>query len=199
MTVLDDDVRGDGAPDGAAVDVAEPNQRRGPRISLRRALTVLVAVAAVVAVVLGVLWVMALNSSSLALARDRDAVLVSAKQAAIALNTLDYRNTDAGLNQWEQVSTGSVLGEFQQNRADYAKAVTDSKRSTVATVPDAAVGELDERAGVARVLVGVDVTVTPDGQPPVVTRQRLQLEMTRVGDVWKVSKLNPVRSPTTGN
>ena len=100
---------------------------------------------------------------------------------------------------WEQSSTGPALDEFRQNRAAYAKAVTDSKRSTVATVPDAAVSELDERAGVARVLVGVDVTVTPDGQAPVVTRQRLPLEMTRTDGGWKVSKLNPVRSPTTGS
>jgi Mce-associated membrane protein len=169
------------------------------RLTPRRTLTALVAVAAVVAVVLGALWALALNSGSLALARERDAVLLDARQAAINLNTLNYMDVESGLNLWEQSSTGSVLEEFRKNREAYAKAVTDSKRATVATVPDAAVAELDERAGVARVLVGVDVTVTPEGQAPVVTRQRLQLEMTRTGSGWKVSKLNPVRSPTTGN
>ncbi len=166
--------------------------------TLRRVLVVGVAGAAVVALVFGVLWVLALSSGSLALARDRDAVLVDARQAAINLNTLDYRNVDAGLDLWQQSSTGSVLAEFQQNRDQYAKLVQESKRTTVATVPDAAVTELDERAGVARVLVAVDVTVTPDGQPPAVTRQRLQMEMTRTPDGWKVSKLSPVRTPSTG-
>jgi Mce-associated membrane protein len=105
---------------------------------------------------------------------------------------------DAGLDLWQQSSTGSVLTEFQQNRDQYAKLVQDSRRTTVATAPDAAVTELDEHAGVARVLVAVDVTVTPEGQPSAVTRQRLQMEMTRMPDGWKVSKLSPVRSPTTG-
>jgi Mce-associated membrane protein len=190
MTVLSDEVRDDAPADSA------PLPRR---ITPRRALAALVALAAVAAVVFGILWVLTLNSGSLALARDRDAVLVDARQAAINLNTLDFKNVDAGLDLWEQSSTGPALDEFRQNRAAYAKAVTDSKRSTVATVPDAAVSELDERAGVARVLVGVDVTVTPDGQAPVVTRQRLQLEMTRTDAGWKVSKLNPVRSPTSGS
>ncbi|MBN9098297.1 MAG: hypothetical protein J0I49_09355 [Pseudonocardia sp.] len=193
MTVLDDDLR----PDG--LDAPEAAEKRPPRITPRRALTVLVALAAVAAVVLGLLWVLALNSSSLALARDRDAALVAAQQAAVALNTLNYKDVDNGLNQWEQVSTGSVLDEFKQNRAEYAKAVGDSKRATVATVPSAAVSELDERAGIARVLVGVDVTVTPEGQQPTLTRQRLQMEMTRTDAGWKVSKLSPVRSPTTGS
>ena len=179
--------------------VLDDVQLEARRPTPRRILTWLVALAAVAAVVFGTLWVLALNSDALALARDRDAVLVDARQAAINLNTLNYQDVDAGLNLWEQSSTGSVLDEFRKNRDAYAKAVTDSQRSTVATVPDAAVAELDQRAGVARVLVGVDVTVTPEGQPPVVTRQRLQLEMTRTDTGWKVSKLNPVRSPTTGS
>ncbi len=179
---------------GAAPDADAP----APPRAVRRPLTIAVAAAALVAAVLGVLWVLTLNSAALALARDRDAVLVDARQAAINLNTLDYRNVDAGLDLWQQSSTGSVLTEFQQNRDQYAKLVQDSKRTTVATAPDAAVTELDEHAGVARVLVAVDVTVTPEGQPPAVTRQRLQLEMTRLPEGWKVSKLSPVRSPTTG-
>jgi hypothetical protein len=92
--------------------------------------------------------------------------------AAINLNTLDYRNVAAGLDLWQQSSTGQVLAEFQQNREQYAKLVQESRRATVASVADAAVTELDEHAGVARVLVAVDVTVTPEGEAPAVTRQR---------------------------
>ncbi len=166
--------------------------------TLRRILTIAVGLAALAAVVSGVLWVLTLTSSSLAVARDRDAVLVDARQAAINLNTLDYRNVNAGLDRWQQSVTGAVLAEFQQNRDQYTKLVQDSKRSTVATVPDAAVTELDEHAGVAGVLVAVDVTVTPEGQPSSITRQRLHLEMTRTPQGWKISELSPVRSPTTG-
>jgi Mce-associated membrane protein len=169
-----------------------------PRGVVRRGLVVAVAAAAVAAAVFGVLWGVAATSSSLALARDRDAVLADARQAAINLNTLDYRDVAAGLDLWQQSSTGEVLAEFQQNRDQYARLVQESRRTTVATVADAAVTELDEHAGVARVLAAVDVTVTPEGQAPVVTRQRLQMEMTRTPAGWKVSKLSPVRSPATG-
>lgn len=169
------------------------------RFGVRRALQVVIALAALAALVSGVLWLLALNSDALALSRDRDTALADAKQAAINLNTLDYRNVGAGLDLWQQSSTGQVLAEFQQNRDQYAKLVQESKRATVATVADAAVTELDEHAGVARVLVAVDVTVTPEGQAPAVTRQRLQMEMTRTPSGWKASKLSPVRSPATGN
>ncbi len=184
----------------STVHDAPPNeeQERSRPATARRVLLVVVALAAVAALVSGVLWLLALNSDSLALSRDRDAALADARQAAINLNTLDYKHVDAGLALWEQSSTGDVLAEFRKNKAEYAKAVTEAKRSTVATVPDAAVAELDDRAGVARVLVAVDVTVTPEGQAPVVSRQRLALQMARTPEGWKVSNLSPVRAPTTG-
>lgn len=166
---------------------------------VRRVLVIAVVLAAVAAAALGALWALAATSGSLAMARDRDAVLADARQTAINLNTLDYRNVAAGLDLWQLSSTGQVLAEFQQNRDQYAKLVQESRRTTVATVPDAAVTELDEHAGVARVLVAVDVAVTPEGQPPAVTRQRLQMEMTRTPSGWKVSLLSPVRSPAIGN
>jgi Mce-associated membrane protein len=124
-------------------------------------------------------------------------VLVDARQAAINLNSLDYHNVQAGLDLWEQTSTGPLLDEFRANRAEYEKVVTDARRVTVATVQDAAVAELDTRAGIARVLVGLDVEVRPEGQDPVVTRQRLQLEMTRTDGGWKASRVAPVRTPSS--
>jgi Mce-associated membrane protein len=175
---------------------AEPVGRGG---RLRRGLVVAVGLAAVAAVVFGALWAFAATSSTLALARDRDAALADARQAAINLNTLDYRNVAAGLDLWQQSSTGQVLAEFEQNREQYAKLVEESRRATVASVADAAVTELDEHAGVARVLVAVDVTVTPEGEAPAVTRQRLQMEMTRTPAGWKTSRLSPVRAPAAAN
>ena len=175
---------------------AEPAGRGG---GLRRGLVVAVGLAAVAAVVFGALWAFAATSPTLALARDRDAALADARQAAINLNTLDYRNVAAGLDLWQQSSTGEVLAEFQQNREQYAKLVQESRRTTVASVADAAVTELDEHAGVARVLVAVDVTVTPEGEVPAVTRERLQMEMTRTPAGWKTSRLSPVRAPAAAN
>jgi Mce-associated membrane protein len=165
-----------------------------PAATPLRVLALLVALAALGALFFGVRWGLAATDDDLELARTRDAVLLDARQAAINLNTLDHADVEAGLDLWEQSSTGAVLEEFQRNRAQYAQFVAESGRTTEATVVDAAVAELDVRAGIARVLVGVDVVVRPQGEEPVLTRQRLQLEMTRLeSGVWKVSKLAPVR------
>ncbi|WP_433556879.1 hypothetical protein ACQPWY_33500 [Pseudonocardia xinjiangensis] len=184
MTVLDD-------------PPATPPPPAARLVTPVRALALLVAVAALAAAFFGVRWALALGDDGLELARERDVVLIDAQQAAINLNSLDFTHVDAGLDLWEQTSTGPLLDEFRANRAEYNKVVTDSKRVTTATVADAAVAELDVRAGTARVLVGVDVKVVPQGQDPVVTRQRLQLEMTRTDAGWKASRLAPVRAPAS--
>jgi Mce-associated membrane protein len=158
-----------------------------------RVLALLTALAALAALFFGVRWGLAATDDGLELAETRDVVLADARQAAINLNTLDHRDVEGGLDLWEQSSTGTVLEEFRTNREQYAQFVAESGRVTEATVTDAAVAELDTRAGTARVLIGVDVQVTPEGQEPVLTRQRLQLEMTRTDQGWKVSQLAPVR------
>jgi Mce-associated membrane protein len=170
----------------------DPAAPGGPT-RVTRLLAVLVALAALAALFFGVRWGLALGDDSLALAETREVVLADARQAAINLNTLDHDAVDAGLDLWEQSSTGTVLEEFRTNREQYAKFVGESRRTTEATVTDAAVAELDIRSGIARVLVGVDVQVRPEGEEPVLTRQRLQLEMTLTDEGWKVSKLAPVR------
>jgi Mce-associated membrane protein len=181
------------------VEKDEAAQESAPAPSARpamgRAVQVAAVVAAVAAIVTGVLWLVTSLSGAAQLASDRDAALAAAQQAAINLNTLDYHDPNKGLDLWIQSSTGGVRDEFTNNRDTYAKIVADSKRVTQAKATDAAVSELDERAGIARVLVGIDVEVTPDGQQPVTTRQRLQVEMTRTDAGWKVSKLAPVRTP----
>jgi Mce-associated membrane protein len=157
-------------------------------------LAVLTMLAVLAALFFGVRLGLALTDDDLALAQARDAVLVDARQAAINLNTLNSADVQAGLDLWAQSTTGTVLEEFQRNRETYAKFVAEAKRSTEASVVDAAVAELDPRAGLARVLVGLDVIVRPEGQEPLLSRQRLQLEMTLTPDgVWKASRIAPVR------
>lgn len=177
--------------------VTEAKSPRRITVTPVRALAALVVVAAVAAATFGALWVASLNSTDLEFATTRDAALLDAQQAAINLNTLDASKVDAGLDLWEQSSTGATLDEFKRNRVDYAKVVADSKRVTVAKVTDAAVLKLDVRGGTAQVMVGLDVEVRPEGQGPVVTRQRLELEMARTDAGWKVSRLSPVRAPAS--
>lgn len=183
MTVLEID-RPEPAP-------SAPVQRPGRLVLVLAILTMLAALAVLF---FGARLTLALVDDDLALAGARDAVLADARQAAMNLNTLNPVDVQGGLDLWEQSSTGAVLEEFRRNRETYAAFVVEAKRSTEASVVDAAVAELDVRAGLARVLIGVDVIVRPEGQEPVLSRQRLQLEMARTPDgTWKVSRIAPVR------
>jgi len=161
-----------------------------------RAATMVVAVLALVAWVtagwFGVSWYRVAHDESITVAMVRDTVLQDAQQAAINVNTLDYRQVQGGFELWEQSATGTALEEFRKNRDAYVRTVTESKTTSTARVGDAAVAELNERAGTARVLVGVDVTYTPEQQEASCVRQRLQLQMKRTPDGWKVDQLAPI-------
>jgi Mce-associated membrane protein len=191
----------------AARSVLGAVQRR-----LTAVLTALAALAVGLAGWFGVSWYRAAQDGSLASGIARDAVLQDAEQATINLNTLDYRRVQDGLTLWEQSATGSLLDEVRANRATYAQVITDSKTATTARTLDGAVAELDEHAGTARVLVGVDVTAVRDSGQASCVRRRIQLEMRRSGagvpqgsgagvpqgsgvaaaTVWKAEKLAPV-------
>lgn len=161
-----------------------------------RVATIVVAVLALLVCVLagwfGLSWFRAAHDDSIALGMVRDTALQDAQQAAINVNTLDHRRVQGGLELWEQSATGAALQEFRTNRDAYVRTVTESKTTSTARVRDAAAAELNERAGTARVLVGVDVTYSPEQRAASCVRQRLQLEMKRTPDGWKVEKIAPV-------
>ena len=153
---------------------------------------VLAAVAVLTAGWFGLSWYQAAHDESLALGMARDTVLQDAQQATVNLNTLDYQRVQEGLTLWEQSATGSLLEEVRANRDTYARAINDSKTTTTARTLDGAVAELDERAGTARVLIGVDVTSHHEQGDTSCVRRRIQLEMRRDANTWKVDKLAPI-------
>jgi len=155
--------------------------------------------AAVVAVVafaatgwFGVSWYRAAHDKSLVVGMDRDAVLGDAQRAMVTLNTLDYRRVQDGLTLWEHSTTGSLLSQLRANRDAYARAITNSAAVTTAMILDAAVASLNERAGTAEVLVGVDVTSQAEQGDPSCAHRRVRLNMIRAGNTWKVGTLAPV-------
>jgi Mce-associated membrane protein len=156
------------------------------------AVAVLTVVALAVAGWFGVVWYRVAHDQSRAVSADREAVLRDAQQATASLNTLDFHRVQDGLTQWEQASAGSLLNQLKANRNTYAHAITESATSTSATVIDAAVASLDERAGTAAVLVGFDVTSQAEGADPSCVHRRVHLQMIRTGDSWKVGALDPV-------
>ena len=65
---------------------------------------------------------------------------------------------------------------------------------TTSKVLDAAVSELDDRAGTAELIAVVESTVTPDGGQKVTKINRYLTKLTRTDDGWKLSQLGPLRA-----
>jgi Mce-associated membrane protein len=164
----------------------------GPLRVVILAVAALVVIAFIAAGWFGLSWYTAAHDKSLSAGSDRDAALRDAQQAALTLNTLDYRHVQDGLTLWEQSATGSLLNQLRANRDSYARAITDSATVSNGNVIDAAVASLDERAGTAQVLVGLDVTSQLDKGDPGCVHRRVHLDMARTGHGWKVSNLTPV-------
>jgi Mce-associated membrane protein len=175
----------------------DPAPSRSPA-KIERVLIALVVLVFGATAVLGVAWWAAAGSAEIERAHIREAVLADARQAAINLPSLDYQHAEEGIDRWIHTSTGQLQEEFVSNRDRYVQVVKQAKRKTQASITDAAVAELDLVAGTARVIVGVDVTVTPEQGAPMVSRQRLNLGMTRTAEGWKASKVSPVGTPTVG-
>ena len=174
----------------------DTSSSRAFQIGPLRIAIIAVAVLAVVSLAaagwFGVAWYRGAHDRSLAVGAEREVVLRDAQQATASLNTLDFRRVQDGLTQWEQASAGSLLSQLKANRNTYAHAITESATSTTATVIDAAVVSLDERAGTAAVLVGLDVTSQAEGSDPSCVHRRVRLQMIRTGESWKVGALDPV-------
>jgi Mce-associated membrane protein len=153
----------------------------------------LVAVAALVfaAIAFGAWW-HADHDDTLKFAHNRDSVALAARQDIVVLNTLDYAKVDSGLQSWLSASTGTLHDQISQVSAADKKSITDAKTVTTGKVIDAAVTQLDDRAGSATVIAAVDVTVTPPGGKAATKRNRFSATMTRVGTDWKISDLAQV-------
>lgn len=154
--------------------------------------SIALAVALVAALFFGVSWAVAANGGSAAYGAERDAALQAGTQSIINFNTLDHRDVQHGLDLWERSSTGPLHEDVVRGRQQYADSITQAKTVTKAEVLAAGLTELNERAGKARMIAVVKVTVTPDGQPPTEKRSRYQAELTREGEDWKLSVLGPV-------
>lgn len=125
-------------------------------------------------------------------AHTRDEVLMVAEQGVVNLTTMDHNAFDEGMSRWRDSSTGALRDSLVQDIEQSKARIEGLKTSTRGKVADAAVTELDERAGVASVIVAAEITVTKDGEQPAVRRNRFRVELTRTDDGWKLSALAAV-------
>ncbi len=161
----------------------------------------LLAVAAVLAVLTfgfaayaGVAWYSAAHSSESSFASARDEARRAGEVGITNFLTLDYRKVDEDLQRWLSSSTGELRAEIDKDKDSRKKQLVDAKSVTTSKVLDAAVSELDDRAGTAELIAVVESTVTPDGGQPVTKINRYLTKLTRTDDGWKLSQLGPLRA-----
>ncbi|GAA3496973.1 nuclear transport factor 2 family protein [Streptomyces prasinosporus] len=150
---------------------------------------VLVLVAGGFAAWTGQDWYRAAHDDRAAYAAQRDAALAAGEQAVQNLNTLDHHDLDRGLDLWESSTAGELHDQLTSGRAEFAEQVKAAKTVTTARVLSGAVTELDDRAGRARVLVALRVTVRASDGARTDKDSRMLGELVRTGGGWKLSAL----------
>lgn len=177
-----------------AVAAAAAASRKDRMVGLdpvRMTAIVVTLIAAIAAAWSGWSWYGAEHDDSLAYSAARDEALQNGEQAIQNLNTLDYRALDKSLQSWVDSSTGDLQRDITQGRAGFEQKMREAQTVSTAKVLEGAVTELDDRSGKARVIVAVEVTVTPPKGDPVVKRNRLIGELTRTRAGWKLSAVAP--------
>jgi Mce-associated membrane protein len=120
---------------------------------------------------------------------DRAEALAAGKQLAVNFVTMDHATFDADSARVLAGATGEFKKEYAESAAKLKPIVVQNK--TVSKVERAEASLVSGDADSARVLVGV---VAPTRNAAATTPEkktyRLRLDLTRVGDEWKVSSLD---------
>jgi Mce-associated membrane protein len=180
----------DETPPGAAGEASPARTRGWLSEPVFAAALVLVVLAAVFAGWAGWSWYGAAHAGPPASAQLRDRVLQAGEQAVQNFNTLDYRQVAQGLALWEQSSTGTLHNEIAAGRAQFEREIQQTKTVTTARILDGALTSLSART--ARLIVAVQITVTPAGGSPQVKQSRLAGTLTLTPAGWKLSTLGQV-------
>ncbi|WP_437089180.1 hypothetical protein [Streptomyces hundungensis] len=162
-----------------------------PRAAGRTLVVAALTVSALFAAFGGWRYLQARDDSSVAYATSRDAALAAGRTRITALSTLDAAHPDATLRGWLDASTGPLHDELR--RAGAGKPTTSARGE----VTDAAVTQLDDRSGTAKLIATVRVRLTPAGGAATDDRKRLEAALERTEAGWKVKALSavPVATP----
>ncbi|WP_243788004.1 hypothetical protein [Saccharopolyspora gloriosae] len=156
---------------------------------MRHVTVVAVLVAAVAfATAAGWSWWSAEHDPQVRRVADRAEVLAQARDSIETLTTLDRRAVDAGVRGWLAASTGPLHEEFTDPAT--VPRLREQAVGTTGRVVHLAVTDLEERS--ATVIAAVDTEVVRDGAKPEITAGRMEAELTRTPQGWRLSALAPV-------
>ncbi len=150
-------------------------------------------VAALLAVVGSWWWWQAAHDDQLAAAQDRDSALIAATEGVETINSLDYRDADADLAAWADVTTGQFQDGIVAIDDSQRQLLVDEQKIATAEVVDAAV--LNIEGDEATVVAAVEITVVDDAVPdsePTLKRNRFSAQMKLVEGEWKIENLQQV-------
>ncbi|WP_059011085.1 hypothetical protein [Streptomyces specialis] len=122
-------------------------------------------------------------------AKTRDAVLDAGERHIERLNSMDADDVEDGLAAWLDATGGALHEELARENDESAEVLTEVGTTTRATVTDAALLQLDTRAGTARMIASVRVESTPRGGEATTDRKRFEAGLGHTDDGWKLTSL----------
>lgn len=159
-----------------------PERRRRPPWSVIAAAAVLAALLAAAGLG-GYRWY-----GDRALDKAHEGALAAARQTAVNFVSVSASSVDRDLQRIVAGATGEFKDEFVRGQAQVRAAIVENKVESTGSVLRAGLVSGDRRSAV--VLVAVDATVknvkAPEGRP---SHYRIQVDVTRDGDAWLVSRL----------
>lgn len=132
------------------------------------------------------------GDGALSYGKARDAALDAGERGVARLNTVDSAHVDRDLDAWLGVTTGPLHDQLTRTHGSDTATMKAAGTSTSGTVTDAAVTELDARAGTAKIIVTVQVRLAPKSGTASTDRKRFEANLARTGGRWKLAALTAV-------
>ncbi|WP_435177211.1 hypothetical protein [Actinacidiphila sp. bgisy145] len=132
------------------------------------------------------------GDGALSYGKARDAALAAGTRGVARLNTVDAAHVARDLDDWLGVTTGPLHAQLTRTHASDTATMKAAATSTRGTVTDAAVTELDTRAGTAQLIVTVQVRLTPAAGTATTDRKRFEANLSRTDGTWKLAALTAV-------
>lgn len=190
-------VSGEGASGEQGVDEQAPSRPEdgaGDASGARRAawLGGLLVAALLFCAFSGWIYWTAHSDEDLAYSRARDRALAEGRAHITTLNSIEARRVGPGLRAWRETATGLLREELRRSEKKSAQTLRERGTGARARVTDAALTELDDRAGTAALIATVQVKTTTRGGTPASDRKRFEAGLERTDEGWKLTSLTPV-------